>query len=91
MLNAFNLRLILIGAAFFATAASANNMATPFSIKNLNPFILVYGLPVSESAELKTRGSHASAISLDIVNNSMLTSNGGESISLDGETYRLAY
>jgi len=91
MFKKLKLYSILICIALFTTAASASNNATPFSIKNLNPFILVYGLPFTEAAELKTQGNHASAFSLDIVNNSMLTSSGNESISLDGETYRLAY
>jgi len=91
MFNKLKLYSVLIYTCLFATAASANNNATPFSIKNLNPFILVYGLPLTEPAELKTQGNHASAISLDIVNNSILTSRDNESISLDGETYRLAY
>lgn len=86
-----SLCVVLICTTLFTTVASANNNASPFSIKNLNPFILVYGLPMTEAAELKTQGKHASAISLDIVNNSMLTSRDNESISLDGETYRLAY
>jgi len=91
MFKQLKLFTLLICTVLFTTAASANNNATPFSIKNLNPFILIYGLPMTEAAELKTQGNQASAISLDIVNNSMLTSRYNESISLDGETYRLAY
>ncbi len=82
---------VLICICLYGTAASASNNATPFSIKNLNPFILVYGLPLTEAAELKTQHNHASAISLDIINNSIITSRDNEAISLDGETYRLAY
>ncbi len=91
MFKQLKLFVVLICAGLYCTTASANNHATPFSIKNLNPFILVYGLPVTEAAELKTQGDHASAINLDIVNNSILTNRGNEAISLDGETYRLAY
>jgi len=91
MFRQLKLFIFLICGCLYGAAASASNNATPFSIKNLNPFILVYGLPVTESAELKTSRTSASAISLDIVNNSMLTNRGNEAISLDGETYRLAY
>lgn len=83
--------LFFVLSCSYTAVASAGNNATPFSIKNLNPFILVYGLPVTEAAEIKTQRDTASAISLDIVNNSILTNRGNEAISLDGETYRLAY
>ncbi len=91
MFKQLNLFIVFIGTALLTTAANGSNNATPFSTKNLNPFILVYGLPATEPAELKTQDQHASAISLDVINNSVLVKQNNESISLDGETYRLTY
>ncbi|ALP53540.1 hypothetical protein Tel_10545 [Candidatus Tenderia electrophaga] len=65
--------------------------AQPFSIKNLNPFIQIYGMPVTENAALVPARSYAGAVALDMANNSILTTAGKESVILDGETYRLAF
>ncbi len=83
----------LLSTACGALAALVNAQAAtpqPFSIKNLNPFIHIYGLPVTENAALIPAGEYASAVSLDMANNSILASAGTEAIVLDGETYRLA-
>ena len=72
-------------------SSAAAQTSAPFSIKNLNPFIQVYGLPTTEPADLKLDKTYASMISLDIANNSILAQRGNEEIILDGETYRLAY
>lgn len=62
----------------------------PFSVKNLNPFIQIYGLPATEPAALLPPSASATALSLDLANNSILDTAGRESITLDGESYRLA-
>ncbi|MFC1748123.1 DUF3187 family protein [Pseudomonadota bacterium] len=80
---------ILISASA-VNAEENNHYLAPFSIKNQNPFIQIYGLPATEPAELLAAGQRTTDVFLDITNNSMLNSVGNESIFLDGETYRLA-
>lgn len=89
MVKKLSLFIIALGTLTYLTSANALS-PTPFSIKNLNPFIHVYGIPTTQPAELKLDKSWASAISLDIANNSIFTYKGSEEIILDGETYRLA-
>jgi hypothetical protein len=61
----------------------------PFAIRNQNPFIQIYGLPPMESAiTTPSQHLHAQAI-FDLANNSILKDSANESISLDGESYRL--
>ena len=86
-------RFVTIIACFICasiSSVSAHQASSPFSIRNLNPFIQIYGIPATEPAELKTDQTWASALALDIANSSILTSEANESIILDGETYRLS-
>ncbi len=89
MVKKLSLFIITLGTLTYLTSANALS-PTPFSIKNLNPFIHVYGIPPTQPAELKTDKSWAGAISFDLANNSVFTNKGSEEIILDGETYRLA-
>jgi hypothetical protein len=62
----------------------------PFLVRNLNPFIQVYGLPPFQAVEV-TPPRHAQVqLTLDVANNAKLADGVDESITLDGETYRLA-
>ena len=71
-------------------AASPKHYLAPFSIKNQNPFIQIYGLPATEPAKLLKPGKRNTDVSLDLANSSVQFSTGNESITIDGETYRLA-
>ena len=63
---------------------------TPLPSRNLNPYILIFGMPPMESGWLTPAGEHKVDILFDFANNSIANDNPPESITLDGETYRLA-
>jgi len=87
-----SLRLLVIACCLLVWLPGAGAATPqPFSIRNLNPLIQIYGLPATENATLIPAHKYASAIALDIANNSIFSSAGNESIILDGETYRLAF
>jgi hypothetical protein len=74
--------------------AHANTLAdqpAPFLIRDQNPFIQIYGLPPHDAAELTPSRQSTIQILFDLANNSKLADGANESISLDGETYRLAF
>lgn len=58
-----------------------------FELRNLHPFLHVFGLPPFQHAELAEPGSSDYAFTLAIVNNSENRDTGTESIVLDGESY----
>ena len=62
----------------------------PFVIRDQNPFIQIYGLPPLEAADVTPSRRTRSQIVFDLANSSRLADSANESISLDGETYRLA-
>jgi hypothetical protein len=62
----------------------------PFAVRDMNPFVLAYGLPAFEAAELAPAGHARLQLLLDYANNSKRAEAGGESITIDGETYRVA-
>ena len=72
-----------------AAAADPAGPPAPFLARDLNPFIQVYGLPPFEAAEVTPAGHSQLQLTLDAANNAKLAEHGGESITLDGETYRL--
>lgn len=81
----------LIGLA--CGSASASDPAgppAPFLARDLNPFIQVHGLPPFEAAEVTPAGHSQLQLTLDAANNAKVADHGTESITLDGETYRLA-
>ncbi len=74
--------------------AQADDVAgppAPLGVRDQNPFIQVYGLPAFEPAELTPAGHVQFQAAFDLTNNSKLADSASESISLDGETYRLAF
>ncbi len=89
MIRLISFATLFICLCAFVSSADAQSSA-PFSIKNLNPFIQIFGIPTTEPAELKTDQAWAGALALDIANNSIITHHIGEAIVLDGETYRLS-
>ncbi|MBI3771589.1 MAG: DUF3187 family protein [Gammaproteobacteria bacterium] len=62
---------------------------TPFAIRNQNPFIQIYGLPPMEPATITPSQHLHTQLIFDLANNSILNDSANESISLDGESYRL--
>ncbi len=80
-------------ALFYASplhATSSGHYLTPFSVKNQNPFIQIYGLPATEPAKLLANSEHTVDIVLDLANSSIQNSTRSEDITIDGETYRLS-
>jgi hypothetical protein len=73
-----------------ARAEAPDRAPGPFAVRDLNPFILVYGLPPPEPAELAPASQTRTRIVFDLANGSMLRDGPSESIALDGESYRLA-
>lgn len=75
-------------------AAHGNILAdqpAPFVIRNQNPFIQIYGLPPMDPATITPSQQAHSQVVFDLANNSILADSTNESISLDGETYRLGF
>lgn len=75
--------------------AAAQNLqadtATPFYTVNQNPLIQMHGLPPLESGEVTAAGTTKSWAILDIASNSIAEAASQETITLDGETYRLNF
>jgi hypothetical protein len=91
--SAFRALLVagLLGAPGGAASASeAAERPAPFETRNLDPFILVYGLPPPGAVELVPPGQVRVRAGLDVANSFHLGEVAEESISLDGETWRLS-
>ncbi len=63
----------------------------PLYTANQNPLIQLNGLPPLEKGIVSAAGTSSSWTVLDIVSNSIAETRGEESITLDGETYRLNF
>lgn len=86
--------LLLFWLAGILHTAHGNILAgqpAPFAIRNQNPFIQIYGLPPMEPAGITPSQHVHSQVMFDLANNSILADSANESISLDGETYRLGF
>ncbi len=85
----FLLSLLLVGVPGVASAQS-DLLTEPFAVRNQNPFVLAYGLPVSTSPEPLPADASSLQLRLDITNNSKDSKTSREEILLDGETYNAA-
>jgi hypothetical protein len=91
MLARASVALGLIGASCGTALADAlADRPEPFAIRDQNPFIQIYGLPPLDPGDVTPPHRTRSQILFDLANNSRLAEGTNESISLDGETYRLA-
>lgn len=54
----------------------------------MNPFALIYGLPVATSSRLLPENESSIRLSADFANNSIQSATDSELVRLDGETYR---
>ena len=88
---------LLLASVLLATNAIAGEdekeqprEVTPLPSRNLNPYILIFGMPPMESGWLAPAGEHKVDILFDFANNSIANNKSPESIPLDGETYRLS-
>jgi Protein of unknown function (DUF3187) len=60
-----------------------------FPVRTHNPFLQIYGLPLFQGAEVAPRGRSAWQLTFDIANHADASGRGGESVTLDGESYYL--
>ncbi|MEJ2604497.1 MAG: DUF3187 family protein [Gammaproteobacteria bacterium] len=70
-------------------AASPVDAETWFPMRNHNPFLHVFGMPVTQPASLQPRGSGRYRISLDVANHAEQDQTALESGETDGESYFL--
>ena len=83
---AFALGIVIASSA----NAEAEDQPTPIPARNSNPYIAIFGLPTMESGVTLSEGKDHFALLLDISNNSIRNTVADESITLDGESYRLS-
>jgi hypothetical protein len=71
-----------------ATVFAAGMEITPFRTINQSPLVRIFGIPSETEAEVTTSGKISTSITQDIANNFATNTGGGESISMDGESWR---
>ena len=83
-----NLRrtIIALTLLLMSVSASAGDVDV-FELRNLHPFLHVYGLPPVQQAALAEAGASNYAVTFTVVNNAEIRDTDTESIVLDGETY----
>ena len=67
---------------------AADMEITPFRTVNQSPVAQIYGLPAESSATVTPAGRLTVVLSQDIASGYTVSSNAGEQITLDGESYR---
>lgn len=72
------------------TVSASDNLLRPLAIKNLNPFIGVYGISAMQSTVVLAPDRHAFSAIFDAVSHFTDARRQSEFIRIDGETYRLA-
>ncbi len=70
--------------------AEENRDPDPFQVRNLNPFILMHGLPLAASARILDDRASRAGLQFSVANTSIEKVTDGEQLTLDGETYRTA-
>lgn len=88
-----NRYVVVFLSLFFSVggAAAADMEITPFSTSNQSPLVQIYGLPHDTGADIIPSGKLRIALNQDLTSNYTVNSNNNELITLDGETYRLAF
>jgi len=85
---------VVAGLLFWGIANNpiqAADLLEPYAIANRNPFVQIYGLPTSRSAELAAAGTFSTALQLEFSNNFTVSDKETESIFIDGETHRMNF
>ncbi|MDD2309797.1 MAG: DUF3187 family protein [Desulfuromonadaceae bacterium] len=72
-------------------AAAADMDITPFNTSNQSPLIQIYGLPHDSGADLIPPGTFRISMNQDLSSNYAVSNNSRELMTLDGESYRLAF
>lgn len=85
----------LLVSVFFASVVpyglAFDRLLQPFAVRNLNPFIGVYGIAAMHSPEVVAPRQHGFNIVVDAASHFTDARNQSESVRIDGETYRLAF
>ena len=79
---------LAVPATFFPAYVHAVDVATPFSVSNSSPLVMIYGLPELGRAFLFTKGQGQVEASLSVANNFIFQERATEELQLDGESYR---
>lgn len=84
--------MICIALAFApgAQATDTGGLLEPFAIRNLNPFLGLYGIPAQQSTAVVGGGLSSVNLQLDVVSHFTDAETDQEFIAIDGETYRLS-
>ena len=69
---------------------ASDTLLRPFAIKNLNPFIGIYGISAMQAPTVLAPSQSSFSVILDAVSHFTDSRSESEFIRLDGETYRLA-
>lgn len=63
---------------------------TPLRTGNMAPLLHIHGLPVPDRARILSQHEGEASLAVDLANNYALSAKGDESVTFDGETYRVA-
>ena len=85
-----SLLLALLLCALLAPPAARALTLTPFTTRNQSPLVAIYGLPTAGSARVLDPGQATLELREDVASNFVEENRPGESLLLDGETYRSA-
>ncbi len=73
----------------WAESTSRFSLDNPFVTSNRNPFVQVYGLPETLSADILSTGESSASLQLEAVSNFTVSDSSNEAIFIDGETHRI--
>ncbi len=82
---------VLWPAAAVSGEADDAAMAMPLRLVNLNPFFVLYGVPVSVGTRTVSPGSSELTFAVDTASHLSGAASGSERLLLDGETYRTSF
>lgn len=88
MMARFLFFLVLLLPTLATPGGAAPLDIVPFQTANRSPVAQIFGLPGPGTARLLTPGKNAAEFALDTAQNFTHNSSGGETILLDGESYR---
>jgi len=71
-----------------AVLHAADMEITPFRVTNQGPLVMIQPLPAESSAGIAPKGKFFSALTFDLANSYTSSTEGKETILLDGESYR---
>jgi hypothetical protein len=79
---------LMLGSA--SGAVASGELLQPLAVRNLSPFLGIYGIPAMEAPVVTAAGVTAVHLQLDVASHFTDATNDRELIVIDGETHRLA-